>query len=58
MLFMVIEHFAPGQAVEVYRRFHRQGRMTPPGVRYVESWVDLGFRRCYQEAAKVISPKL
>jgi hypothetical protein len=48
MLFMVIEHFHPGKAPEVYRRFRDRGRMAPDGVRYVSSWVDLGFRRCFQ----------
>jgi hypothetical protein len=48
MLFMVIEHFRPGQAPEVYRRFRERGRMAPEGLRYVDSWVDLDFRRCFQ----------
>ena len=48
MLFMVIENFRPGKAPEVYRRFRDQGRMTPEGVRYISSWVDLEFRRCFQ----------
>ncbi len=48
MLFMVIENFRPGKAPEVYRRFRDQGRMTPVGVRYISSWVDLEFRRCFQ----------
>jgi len=48
MLFMIIEHFRPGQAPAVYRRFQERGRMAPPGVRYVDSWVDLDFRRCFQ----------
>ena len=48
MLFMVIERFAPGQAPEVYRRFRERGRMAPDGVRYVSSWVDLNFERCFQ----------
>ncbi len=48
MLYMVIEHFRPGQAPEVYRRFRERGRMAPDGVRYVSSWVDLEFRRCFQ----------
>ena len=45
---MVIEHFRPGRAPDVYRRFRDQGRMAPESVRYVMSWVDLGFRRCFQ----------
>jgi hypothetical protein len=48
MIFMVIENFRSGKAPEVYRRFRDRGRMAPEGVRYVSSWVDLGFRRCFQ----------
>ncbi|HAM54957.1 MAG TPA: hypothetical protein DDZ42_09215 [Candidatus Rokubacteria bacterium] len=48
MLFVVIERFRPGQAPEVYRRFRDRGRMTPDGLRYISSWVDLNFERCFQ----------
>jgi hypothetical protein len=48
MLFMVIERYRPGLAPEVYRRFRERGRMAPDGVRYLSSWVDLEFRRCFQ----------
>ncbi len=48
MLFMVIERFALGQAPEVYRRFRDLGRMAPDGLRYISSWVDLNFERCFQ----------
>ncbi len=48
MLFMVIEHFRPGKAAEIYRRFRDRGRMAPEGVRYISSWVDLSFRQCFQ----------
>ncbi len=48
MLFMIIEHFRPGRAPDVYRRFRDRGRLAPPDVLYVSSWVDLGFRRCFQ----------
>jgi hypothetical protein len=48
MLFMVIEHFRPGQAPEVYRRFRERGRMAPDALRYVSSWVDVKFERCFQ----------
>jgi len=47
-MFMVIEHFRPGSAPEVYRRFRERGRMAPEGLRYVASWVDLDFKRCFQ----------
>ena len=48
MLFMVIERFASGQAPEVYRRLRERGRMAPDGARYISSWVDLNFERCFQ----------
>jgi hypothetical protein len=48
MLFMVIEHFRPGQAPAIYRRFRDRGRMMPEGVKYVSSWIDLDFQRCFQ----------
>ena len=43
---MIIEHFR--DAVPVYRRFQKSGRMTPEGVSYVTSWVTQDLTRCYQ----------
>ena len=56
MLFMVIEHFRPGRAPEVYRRFRERGRMAPEGLTYVSSWVTPDLARCYQvmEAAEPV----
>jgi hypothetical protein len=48
MLFMVIERFKDGNAPEIYRRFRERGRMAPDDVKYVASWVDLDFNRCFQ----------
>ena len=48
MLFMIIERFRDGRAVEVYRRFRERGRMAPDGVQYIASWVDVNFDRCFQ----------
>lgn len=48
MLFMVIEHFRPGRAPDIYRRFRDRGRLAPEGLAYVSSWVDLEYRRCFQ----------
>lgn len=48
MLFMIVEHFRPGRAPEIYRRFRDRGRLAPEGLRYVSSWVDLKFERCFQ----------
>src|SRR5262245_26597038 len=47
-LYMVIEHFKGGDAIPVYRRFRDRGRLAPPGLSYVSSWVDTSFERCYQ----------
>ena len=48
MLFMVVEHFKNGDAVPVYRRFREQGRLAPPGLNYVNSWVTSDLTRCFQ----------
>lgn len=48
MLFMVIERFRDGDVAAVYRRFRERGRMTPEGLRYVESWVESDLGRCFQ----------
>ena len=47
-LYMVVEHFKDKDAAPVYQRFRDRGRMTPPGLVYVSSWVDQNFERCYQ----------
>ena len=48
MLYMVIERFRNRDAAAVYRRFRERGRMAPDGLRYVASWVEVGFDRCFQ----------
>lgn len=48
MLFMVVERFKDGDAVAVYRRYREQGRMMPQGLKYVESWVESNYGRCFQ----------
>ena len=44
---MVIETFVEG-ARPVYERAAASGRMLPPGLRYVDSWIDEGLQRCFQ----------
>ena len=46
--FMVIEDFAKSSKEAVYERFHRQGRMTPEGLVFVESWLEKHGDRCFQ----------
>ena len=48
MLYMVIEYFNAGAAPAIYRRARDQGRQLPPGLEYVESWVEHDYFRCFQ----------
>jgi len=48
MLYMVIERFKPGAAVEIYRRVREEGRHLVDGLEYLASWVDLDFATCWQ----------
>ena len=48
MLYMVIEYFNAGAAPAIYRRARDQGRQLPPGLEYVESWVEHDYFSCFQ----------
>jgi Domain of unknown function (DUF3303) len=48
MLFMVIERFKERDARAVYRRLRERGRGAPDGLRYIDSWVEANFDRCFQ----------
>jgi hypothetical protein len=48
MLFMVIERFKNRDPVPIYTRLREQGRAMPDGLRYVDSWVEANFDRCFQ----------
>lgn len=48
MLYLVIEHFRAGDPMPVYRRFRERGRLAPPGLTCVNSWVTADLKRCYQ----------
>jgi len=48
MKYMVIEQFKSGDSGAVYERFHKNGRMLPEGLSYLDSWVDLNSGRCFQ----------
>lgn len=45
---MVIERFRSPDGEAVYRRFHERGRMAPPGLEYLGSWVHVETGRCFQ----------
>jgi len=44
---MVVERFTHG-ARPVYERAAERGRLLPPGLAYVDSWVDESLGRCFQ----------
>jgi hypothetical protein len=44
---MVIENFVQG-ARPVYERAEAKGRMLPPGLLYLDSWIDERLDRCFQ----------
>ena len=48
MLYMVIERFKNRDAKAVYARFNEKGRMMPDGLKYVGSWIETNFDRCFQ----------
>jgi Protein of unknown function (DUF3303) len=48
MLFMVIERFKDQDPVPVYKRVRDEGRKLPDGLKYVNSWVEPNFGRCFQ----------
>jgi hypothetical protein len=48
MQFMIIERFRNAEAVEaVYRRFAEHGRLMPEGLKYISSWIEPNFHRCF-----------
>jgi len=48
MLYMVIEKFKDGKTEEIYSRFREMGRMSPDGLRYIDSWVSSNLDICFQ----------
>jgi len=48
MLFMIIERFNDQDMLPVYKRFREAGRMLPDGLKYIDSWVEPNFARCFQ----------
>jgi uncharacterized protein DUF3303 len=48
MLFMIIERFKDDDMLPVYQRVRAQGRSLPEGLKYIDSWVEPNFSRCFQ----------
>ena len=48
MLFMIIERFKDSDMLPIYKRVRDKGRMIPDGLKYIDSWVEPNFSRCFQ----------
>ena len=48
MLFMVIERFRDSDMIPTYQKVRETGRSLPEGLRYIDSWVEPNFSRCFQ----------
>ena len=48
MLFMIIERFKDNDMLPVYKRVRDEGRMFPDGLKYIDSWIEPNFSRCFQ----------
>lgn len=48
MLFMIIERFENDDMLPVYERVRDHGRGLPEGLKYISSWIEPGFSRCFQ----------
>jgi hypothetical protein len=48
VLFMIVERFRNADPLPIYRHLRDEGRGLPAGLRYVDSWVEPSFGRCFQ----------
>jgi Protein of unknown function (DUF3303) len=48
MQFMVIERFKNRDPKPIYSRLQDQGRRMPDGLKYIGSWIEVNFDRCWQ----------
>lgn len=48
MLFMIVERFKDRDPAPIYQRLRESGRSMPDGLRYIDSWIEVNFDRCFQ----------
>jgi hypothetical protein len=46
--YLVIEHYRNRDPAPVYQRFRAKGRLMPPRLEYISSWITEDLSRCYQ----------
>lgn len=45
---MIVERFKDNDMLPIYKRVRDEGRMFPEGLRYIDSWIEPNFSRCFQ----------
>jgi hypothetical protein len=45
---MIIERFRDNDMIPSYQRLRDGGRSIPDGLKYIDSWVEPNFSRCFQ----------
>ena len=45
--FMVIENYREGCFDKIYDRFHKNGRMLPEGLFFIESWLEKDWEKMF-----------
>lgn len=48
MLFMIIERFKNCDPKPIYKHLRENGRGMPDGLKYIDSWIEPNFDRCFQ----------
>lgn len=48
MLFMIIERFKDCNPKPIYQHLRDKGRGLPEGLKYIDSWIEPNFDRCFQ----------
>jgi Protein of unknown function (DUF3303) len=45
---MIIERFRDSDMLPIYKRVRDEGRSLPEGLKYIDSWIEPNFARCFQ----------
>ena len=45
---MIIERFKDNDMIPIYRRVRDGSRLLPEDLKYIDSWVEPNFSRCFQ----------
>ena len=45
---LVVERFKDRDPAPIYQRLRESGRAMPDGLKYIDSWIEANFDRCFQ----------